>query len=151
MKDLIKEDEFVTPVNYNPWKSFALFYCFAIAQAGIAQLITSAGNSSYQSRLIAGFFNMIAGITICLVMFLHKKQNLALPWPVKIKAVLLLIIINAASLLALAALSYNDFIDSFAFYFGRCVMAALIYLCMYGICCLVVYMVQKSKEKNGRL
>jgi len=151
MQDLIKEDEFVTPVNYNPWKSFITFYIIASLINVVSSVVLKYTYKNYNLSIFILSLSGIAPIVICLAMFLHKKEKLALPWHTKFRAIFILFIVYITSSTATTIFNYSNKLKSLEQYVQNIAVLTAFYTILIGIATLIVYIAQTIKLKRGQL
>lgn len=134
MEDLINEEEFSPKKsNYNPWKSFGVFYAIAFSVVMIYSVFLKyrSNEPNYFELALITFFTPI---TITLIMIFHKRNNVFLPIKTIVLAVVLSMAVYFCSLLCMVIINKRDqllreeFIIVFYIFFGLFLIGSIVTL-----------------------
>jgi hypothetical protein len=146
MQNLLTEDEFASDKKYNPWPKFGIFYLIAFAQVITVQMVSAL---SVNAALIIGGINIIVTVALCLTLFLHKKEMLALPWNKKITGMLVLVAVYVVTTLLSIIINYGLVFTRYSL--NQALSQAAAHIVIFTVCSIAIYIVQKSKQRNGKL
>ncbi|TRW23005.1 hypothetical protein FMM05_15015 [Flavobacterium zepuense] len=146
MADLLNEDEFIHKTYYNPWPVFGIFYAMAFVQVLIVRMIIAL---TYGMGMIMGFVNLFATLVLCLTLFIHKNEMLRLPWRKKLLGILGLLSVYVIATFTIEFVNYGA--EYFIYAVKQSLIAGANYLVILTFCCIAIYIVQRSKQRNGKL
>jgi len=146
LKDLLTENEFIHKSNYNPWPVFGVFYAIAFVQVLIVRMILAL---TYGMGMVLGFVNLFATLVLCLTLFLHKNEMLRLPWRRKLLGVFGLLSVYVIATFTIEFFNYGA--EYFIYSIKQLLITGANYLVILTFCIIAIYIVQWSKQRNGKL
>lgn len=150
MQDLINEEEFIPKKsNYNPWKSFGVFYIVASVIAISYCIFLKFFNPSEPNGFVLFFMVSILPVILALIMIFRKKENISLCKKTIALSVVLLIGIYCFLLLFMITINKGmqmfeqDYIITFPIFLGIIIILSIITLA-------IVLPVKFYKERKNK-
>lgn len=150
MQDLINEEEFIPKKsNYNPWRSFGVFYIVASVIAISYCIFLKNFGSPEPSVLMLFFLLFFFPVIIALIMIFYKKENMSLSKKMIMLSVTLMMGVYYCSLLFMVIIANGsqmfekDNIIAFPIFLGIIIILSIITLA-------IVLPVKFYKERKNK-
>jgi len=145
-KNLLNEDEFSHKSHHNPWPVFGVFYAIAFVQVLIVRMFLALTTNM---GMVLGLANLFVTLVLCLMLFLHKNEMLHLSWRTKLPGILGLLAVYVIATFTIEFVNYGA--EYFIYAVKQSLIACANYLVILTLCSVAIYIVQRSKQRNGKI